>query len=135
MIVCENVLSGRILRSCGLSLSLTQNWAERSCNPNDSDEGIEDCSLAEVKKSVELLTSHFRKPLEAKGVTIATIQDEIEDIDDYAQKYLTALCIERSGTNCNLVQMPLNGPTLLLSANWHSAYHFQMGELNRFFLL
>ena len=66
----------------------TQNWAERSRNPNDSDEGIEDCSLAEVKKSVELLTSHFRKPLEAKGVTIATIQDEIEDIVDYARKYI-----------------------------------------------
>ena len=90
IMVCENILSGQILSSCSLPLFFpeTQNWAERSRNPNNSDKGIEDCSLGEVKKLVELLTSHFRKPCEAKGITIATFQNEIEDIVDYACKYI-----------------------------------------------
>ena len=45
----------KLLRSLLVFIE-TQNWAGRSRNPDDSNEGIDDCSLAEVKKSVELLT-------------------------------------------------------------------------------
>ena len=37
---------------------------------------------------MEYITSHFREPLEAKGVVLAGIQDEIEEIVQYARKYL-----------------------------------------------
>ena len=48
------------------------------------DEGDEDCSLAEVKEAVEQISTHFRLPLEAKGVSFVTLQDEVEEAVDYA---------------------------------------------------
>ena len=44
--------------------------------------------MTQVKSAVEHLLSHFRKPLEAAGVNLACIQDEIEDAVDYAWNYL-----------------------------------------------
>ena len=62
-----------------LVLLNTQSWC---CPPrrqlDDMEE--EDDNLAEVKEAVEYITSHFREPLEAKGVVLAGIQDEIEEI-------------------------------------------------------
>ena len=45
-------------------------------------------SLVEVKRAAEHIITHFRVPLESKGVILATIQDEIEEIVDYGRKYL-----------------------------------------------
>lgn len=48
-------------------------------NPEEEGIAVPD-DLAEVREAVELSTSHFREPLEAKGVNLACIQDEVEEI-------------------------------------------------------
>ena len=37
---------------------------------------------------MEHITSVFQSPLEVKGVAIESIQDEVEEVVDYARKYL-----------------------------------------------
>ena len=44
--------------------------------------------MASIKSAVEYLLTHFREPLEAAGVSLASIQDEIEEAVDYARNYL-----------------------------------------------
>ena len=44
--------------------------------------------MASIKSAVEYLSSHFREPLEAAGVSLASIQDEIEEAVDNARNYL-----------------------------------------------
>jgi hypothetical protein len=44
--------------------------------------------MASIKSAVEYLSTHFREPLEAAGVSLASIQDEIEEAVDYARNYL-----------------------------------------------
>ena len=75
----------------------TQSWAKRShqCstvtdsdNKGKIDDISDDCSLVEIKKSVEHIATHFRLPLEAKGVSLANLQDEVEEDVEYARTYL-----------------------------------------------
>ena len=61
----------------------TQSWS-RSQAGTQTDED----DMANIKRAVEILSSHFREPLEAAGVSLASIYDEIEDIVDYARNYL-----------------------------------------------
>ena len=67
-----------------------QSWAKRShatVTGSDNEDEVDDdddCSLAEIKESVEYIATHFRLPLEAKGVSLATLQDEIEEAVEYA---------------------------------------------------
>ena len=42
----------------------------------------------EIKAAVEFIISHFREPLEAAHINLASIQDELEEIVDYARCYL-----------------------------------------------
>ena len=56
-------------------------------NPEEEGIAVPD-DLAEVREAVELITSHFREPLEAKGVNLACIQDEVEEIVCFARKFL-----------------------------------------------
>ena len=64
----------------------TQSWVRR---PGvDSDDDTEDGSLKEVKDAIELLCTNFRDPLTATGVSIPSMQDEIEDTVVYARSYL-----------------------------------------------
>lgn len=73
----------KLLRSL-LTFLETQSWAKRSrqhatVTNNNSEHKInidgEDCSLADIKESVEYIATHFRVPLEAKGVSLTTLQD------------------------------------------------------------
>jgi len=48
----------------------TQNWAARFDARSSGKNNSEDCSMDEVKTAVEFLTSHFRIPLESKGVAL-----------------------------------------------------------------
>ena len=48
----------------------------------------EEDDLAEIREAAEYVTSHFKKALEAKGVTLASFQDEIKEIIPNARKYL-----------------------------------------------
>lgn len=69
----------QMLRSILVFLD-TQSWCKRA----DS----EDDDLDEINAAVEYITSHFREPLEAAGTTLSSIRDEIEEVVDYARKYL-----------------------------------------------
>ncbi len=70
----------KMLRSILVFLD-TQSW----CKSGDS----EDDDLDEINAAVEYITSHFREPLEAVGMNLSSIQDEIEEVVDYARKYLS----------------------------------------------
>ena len=63
----------------------TQSWQPHSSLSATNDENSD---LAEIREAVEYITCHFREPLEAKGITMTSIQDEIEEIVLYARKYL-----------------------------------------------
>ena len=45
--------------------------------------------LADIRAAVEVITSHFRVPLEAKCVSLSTIQDEVEEAVHYAISFLS----------------------------------------------
>ena len=60
----------------------TQSWVPRN------EGSVSEDDLTEIYAAVEYITSHFREPLEAAGVTLASIQDELQEIVDYARKYL-----------------------------------------------
>ena len=62
----------------------TKGW---SCRETDDED--EDKCMAEVKDAVEHITSVFRSPLEAKGVAIESVLDEVEETVDYARRYLS----------------------------------------------
>ena len=62
--------------------------ASSELSGSDTEEKEDDLVLTEIQEAVEYLTSHFREPLEAKGVTLESIQDEVEEIVFYARKYL-----------------------------------------------
>ena len=95
---------------------------------NSSDEGDCDPSLTELKAAIELITSLFREPLEATGVALSSLQDEIEDAVDYARKYLALVTIEKCGTIFTFVQVLVLGPTFCFCVSWFSAYLFRMVE-------
>ena len=65
-----------------------QTQATRSYAPitdSDNEDGIEeDCSLAEVKESVEHIAAHFGLPFEAKGGSFVIFKDEVEEAVEYA---------------------------------------------------
>ena len=69
-----------------------QTWMKQSRAPvnvadtdsDNEDDVDQDCSLAEVKESVEHIATHFRLPLEAKGVLLDSLQDEVEEAVEYA---------------------------------------------------
>ena len=86
----------KLLRSLLVFLE-TQSWAKQSTRGRHlvadsySEDDIqieEDCSLVEVQACVDHIATHFRLPLEAKGVSIATLQDEVEEAVEYARTYL-----------------------------------------------
>ncbi len=59
----------------------TQSW-------QDSEPCANDDRLSEVKSAILSITDVFRAPLEAKGVDLASVVDEIEDIVEYTRTYL-----------------------------------------------
>ena len=63
----------------------TQSWQSSPAGEHSDTEEEDD--LIEIREAVEYITSHFREPLEAKGVDLANIQDELEQI--IARKYLS----------------------------------------------
>ena len=65
----------------------TQNCGPAGSNDNE-DNSDQDYSMDEIKKAVEYLNSHFRIPLESKGISLEAIQDEVEEIVYYARGYL-----------------------------------------------
>jgi hypothetical protein len=68
------------LRSILLFLD-TQSWQESETTSNDD-------RMADIKSGLLSLTEAFRAPLEAKGVDLSSIVDEIEDIVGYSRSYM-----------------------------------------------
>ena len=71
----------------------TQTWI-RQHQPTSSVDSLllddsEDTRMQKVKDAVELLSSHFRIPLERKGASLIALQDEIEEAVSYARTYLS----------------------------------------------
>ena len=73
-----------------------QSWTKQShfrhvSNSFDDDDEFDsedDFSLVQVKESVDRIAEHFRLPLEAKGVLLASLLDEVEEAVQYARTYL-----------------------------------------------
>ena len=79
----------KLLRSILVFLG-TQSWQESFSEDTHDDEVLESVDLslddfAQVRAAVEYIISIFRIPLEAKGMCVASIQDEVEDIVSYAR--------------------------------------------------
>ena len=69
-----------MLRSI-ITFTDTQSWAQ---NVNaDTDD------IADILSAVECITTHFREPLLTVGTNLATIRDEVEEIVEYARRYLS----------------------------------------------
>ncbi len=66
------------------SVSRNSKLGEKS----ETDDDDQDTSLTEVKGAIEYIVTLFRQPLEARGVDVLTLPDEIEDAVDYARRYL-----------------------------------------------
>ena len=49
----------------------------------------ENDDIAEIKSAMEHIISHFREPLEAASINLAGIQDELEEVVEYARKYVS----------------------------------------------
>jgi hypothetical protein len=90
----------------------------------------EDCSLDEV---VGHISTHFRLPLEAKGISVLSFQDKVEEVIDYAQTYLNICQVGYTKVwyTLSLVLMLKNGPTSSIFVNWHSVCHSPMEEWSR----
>ena len=84
----------KLLRSLLIFLE-TQTWMKRSNllladNPLSDDI---DTNIQEVKEAVEVISSHFKIPLEAKNLTTITLQDEVEVVE-YTRKYINISEVE-----------------------------------------
>lgn len=76
----------KLLRSLLVFLE-TQSWMKRCGEIVDPDTD-NDCSLMAVKEAIEHISNHFRLPLEARGISICSLPDEVEEIVEYARSYL-----------------------------------------------
>ena len=79
-----------MMRSILLFLN-SQSWQDLERSLNDDDDDDDNC-LNEVKAALVSITDVFCASLEAKRVNLISIQDEIEDIIDYARTYLRIGC-------------------------------------------
>ena len=68
-----------------LVLTETQGWQAGSDSTSDD--------LADIKAALKYIVQVSREPLESKGASIASIQDELEEAVEYARQYL-AIAIE-----------------------------------------
>ena len=121
-----------MMRSILLFLN-TQSWqgSERSSNDDDDD----DDRLSEVKAALVSITDVFRAPLEAKRVNLISIQDEIEDIVDYARTYLRIGCDSYKKIWYQLYSSPdaVKWPNILLVSELLFSLPFSTAKVEHFF--
>ena len=70
----------------------TQTWHPAAMDENESEfaeSSSGDKSLSEVSSAVELIATTFREPLEAVGVNLLVLQDQITEVVEYARSYLS----------------------------------------------
>ena len=121
-----------MMRSILLFLN-TQSWqgSERSLNDDDND----DDQLSEVKAALVSITDVFRAPLEAKRVNLILIQDEIEDIVDYARTYLRIGCYSYKKIWYQLYSSPdaIKWSNILLVSELLFSLPFSTAKVEHFF--
>jgi hypothetical protein len=66
----------------------TQTWRYES-QRSDSENSPEAKALSEVLAAVELITTMFKEPLQASGMNLLCLQDEMEEVVEYARQYLS----------------------------------------------
>ena len=76
----------KLLRAILIFLD-TQTW--RCVVANATDSSCSDKSLTEVLMAVELIATMFREPLEAAGINLLVLQDQIAEVVEYARSYLS----------------------------------------------
>ena len=108
--------------------------SERSSNDYDDDD---DDRLSEVKAALVSITDVFRAPLEAKRVNLISIQDEIEDIVDYARTYLRIGCDSYKKIWYQLYSSPdaVKWPNILLVSELLFSLPFSTAKVSVSFLL
>ena len=77
--------------------------------------------------AVEYVISIFRAPLEASGMRVASIEDELEDVVDFARKYLTTFLLSiivRFGTSFILAPDSERWPNVLVLSALLFSLHF-----------
>lgn len=98
----------------------TQSWMKRLSLATESDcegeDDFDDPSLAEVKGAIKLIFVSFKDPLDARGVSLSVLLDEIEDTIDYTRIYLALECTDNRKVWYNLHVCPDSGkwPNVLL---------------------
>ena len=75
----------KLLRSIIIFLD-TRSWAKRSSHSEDDE--LDDRTY--IKEAMEYILTIFREPLEAKGMSIFSLQDELEEVVDFYRQYLDA---------------------------------------------
>ena len=100
---------------------------------NDDDD--DDDRLSEVKAALVSITDVFRAPLEAKRVNLISIQDEIEDIVDYARTYLRIGCDSYKKIWYQLYSSPdaVKWPNILLVSELLFSLPFSTAKVEHFF--
>ena len=66
-------------------------WRPVATDENESESAESssgDKSLSEVSSTVELIASTFKEPLEAVGVNLLVLQDQITEVVEYARSYM-----------------------------------------------
>lgn len=108
----------------------TQSWMKRNVSNSDSDP-----ALVELKAAIELISSQFRDPLEATGVAVSSLQDEIEDAVDYARLYLSLESTDYRKVWYNLHVCPAasSWPNLLLLCELVFGLPFSNGRVEQIF--
>ena len=101
-------------------------WCRSQADTDEDD-------MVNIKSAVEYLISHFREPLEAAGLSLASIQDEMKDAVDYARTYLKigseSYQKKKYGIGFTQLQMLKRGGISLLSVNLFLAYLSPMARL------
>ena len=122
---------------CILTFLDTQSWRRpvtvNTDNSSDSDE--DDHILVEILSAVEYITSFFRQPLEAKGANLPSVRDEMEEIVEYARKYLS---LDREGYRkvwykLHISPDAVRWPNILLLCELGFSLPFSNGHVERLF--
>ena len=127
----------KLLRSILVFID-TQGWQAKSSSTSgdmsDSNDG-EEGNLDGIKSALECIISAFRDPLEAKGVNLSSLHDEIEEIVDHARRYLSIdkVCYQKVWYKLHTSPDSSKWPNVLLLCQLVFSLPFSSGRVERIF--
>ena len=123
---------------CSILLFIdTQGWQVKSSSTDtgmsDSDDGED--NLDRIKSAMESITSAFRVPLEAKGVNLSSLHDEIEEHVDHARRHLSTdkVCYQKVWYKLHASPDSSKWPNILLICRLLFSLPFSSGRVERIF--